>query len=108
VPLSLVFILFPAVAQVVAMACGERPMGVASLALLALVLGPSLIAFTGRGTPPDRAPARTTPRPALATARRNATGCDRAEALARTAVNGQYNPTITVRPGETQRLSRSS
>jgi putative membrane protein PagO len=48
VQLSLVFILFPVVAQVAALIGGERPLGGASLALLALVLGASLVALTGR------------------------------------------------------------
>jgi putative membrane protein PagO len=54
VPLSLVFIFFPVVAQLVAVLDGERPMGGASLALLALVLGASVIALTARSTPRDR------------------------------------------------------
>jgi putative membrane protein PagO len=66
VPLSLVFIFFPVVAQVVAVAGGERPMSGRSLALLGLVLGASLIALTGRRTRPVPKPAKTAPRPALA------------------------------------------
>ena len=52
VPLAVVFVLFPLVAQVAAVASGERAMGAGSLALLAIVLGASLVALT------DRAPAR--------------------------------------------------
>jgi EmrB/QacA subfamily drug resistance transporter len=51
VPLSLVFVLFPLVAQVAAVAGGERPMAGASLALLGLVLVASLVALTGRRDP---------------------------------------------------------
>jgi putative membrane protein PagO len=47
VPLALVFILFPALAQLAAVAGGERPMGAGSLALLGLVLGAALVATTG-------------------------------------------------------------
>jgi putative membrane protein PagO len=63
VPLSLVFVLFPLVAQVAAVVSGERPMGAASLALLVLVLLASLVAFAG-GRP--RRP-HSVPSPALAT-----------------------------------------
>jgi drug/metabolite transporter (DMT)-like permease len=48
VPLSLVFVLFPLVAQLSAVLAGERPMGPGSLALLVLVLLASLVALTGR------------------------------------------------------------
>jgi putative membrane protein PagO len=48
IPLSLVFIFFPAVAQLVAVLGGERAMGGTSLALLALVLVASATALTGR------------------------------------------------------------
>jgi drug/metabolite transporter (DMT)-like permease len=47
VPLSLVFVFFPVVAQVVAVLGGERSMGGASFALLALVLVASLTAISG-------------------------------------------------------------
>ncbi len=47
VALSLVFILFPVVAQLAAVAGGERPMGPAALALLGLVLVSSLVALAG-------------------------------------------------------------
>jgi hypothetical protein len=47
VPLSLVFVFFPIVAQVVAVLGGERPMGGVSVALLGLVLTASLVALTG-------------------------------------------------------------
>jgi putative membrane protein PagO len=46
VPLSLVFVLFPLVAQLAAVAGGERAMGAPSLALLGVVLGASLLALT--------------------------------------------------------------
>jgi putative membrane protein PagO len=46
VPLSLVFVLFPVVAQMVAVIGGERPMPTASLALLGVVLAASLVALT--------------------------------------------------------------
>ena len=48
VPLSLVFVLFPAVAQAVAVASGERALHGTSLALLGVVLGASLVALTSR------------------------------------------------------------
>jgi drug/metabolite transporter (DMT)-like permease len=51
VPLSLVFVFFPIVAQVVAVLAGERPMGGVSLALLGLVLTASLVALTGASRP---------------------------------------------------------
>jgi putative membrane protein PagO len=69
VPLSLVFIFFPVVAQLVAVLNGERPMGGASLALLGVVLGASLIALTARATPRNRVPAGTASRVAMAPAR---------------------------------------
>jgi putative membrane protein PagO len=47
VALSLVFILFPVVAQLAAVAGGERAMGTAALALLGLVLAASLVALAG-------------------------------------------------------------
>jgi putative membrane protein PagO len=47
VPLSLVFVFFPVVAQAVAVLGGERSTGGLSLALLALVLVASLIAISG-------------------------------------------------------------
>jgi putative membrane protein PagO len=53
IPLSLVFILFPVVAQLAAVLGGERPMGAASLGLLALVLVSSLAALTGRVDSPS-------------------------------------------------------
>jgi drug/metabolite transporter (DMT)-like permease len=48
VPLSLVFVFFPVVAQIVAVLGGEHPMGGFSLALLGLVLVASLVALTSR------------------------------------------------------------
>jgi putative membrane protein PagO len=66
VPLSLVFIFFPVLAQLVAVADGERPMSGTSLALLGLVLIASLIALTGRRTPPVHKPATTAHAPAVA------------------------------------------
>jgi len=48
VPLALVFILFPAVAQLAAVLGGERGMDAPSLVLLALVLGCASTALTGR------------------------------------------------------------
>lgn len=55
VPLALVFVLFPVVAQLAAVAGGERAMRGGSLALLALVLAASLVAVTGRrGEPAPR------------------------------------------------------
>ena len=66
VPLSLVFIFFPVLAQLVAVAGGERPMSGTSLALLGLVLIASLIALTGRRTPPVHKPATTAHAPAVA------------------------------------------
>lgn len=56
VPLALVFILFPVVAQLVAVLGGERAMRGGSLALLGVVLAASLVAVTGRHKMP--APAR--------------------------------------------------
>lgn len=47
VPLSLVFVLFPVAAQVVAVIGGEHAMGAVSLLLLAVVLGASLLAISG-------------------------------------------------------------
>jgi putative membrane protein PagO len=64
VPLALVFILFPVVAQLVAVAGGERAMRGGSLALLGLVLAASLVALTGR-----RAAPAPVPRPAVAAGR---------------------------------------
>jgi putative membrane protein PagO len=67
VPLSLVFVLFPLVAQLAAVAGGERAMGATSLGLLGVVLAASLVALTApRATPASpggRAPAT---RPAYA------------------------------------------
>jgi putative membrane protein PagO len=60
-PLALVFILFPAVAQVAAVLGGERGMDAPSLALLVLVLGFASTALTG-----GRRPAAPRLRPALA------------------------------------------
>ena len=48
VPLSLVFVFFPVVAQMVAVIGGEHPMGAVSLALLTIVLLASLVALTAR------------------------------------------------------------
>jgi putative membrane protein PagO len=48
VPLALVFIFFPVVAQAAAVAGGERALRGGSLALLALVLAASAVALTGR------------------------------------------------------------
>ncbi len=64
VPLSLVFVLFPLLAQVAGVASGERAMGAGALGLLGLVLVASLAALTDRRAP--HAPARA-PRVALAT-----------------------------------------
>ena len=47
VPLALVFILFPAVAQLAAIAGGERPMDLPSFALMGLVLACATTALTG-------------------------------------------------------------
>ena len=67
VPLSLVFVLFPVVAQVAAVLGGERGMGGTSLALLGLVLAASLAALTGRASAPAAAAAAAKlPKPALA------------------------------------------
>jgi len=57
VPLSLVFVFFPVVAQVVAVISGEHPMGAVSLALLAIVLLASVVALTS-GTLISRPPRR--------------------------------------------------
>ena len=54
VPLALVFVLFPALAQVQAVAGGERPMDTASLLLLAAVLGAAITATTGGAQTPRR------------------------------------------------------
>ena len=57
VPLSLVFVLFPLVAQLAAVAGGERAMGLPSLALLGIVLCASLVALTSpRLSPRPRRP----------------------------------------------------
>ena len=58
VPLALVFILFPAVAQLAAVAGGERAMDGPSLMLLALVLGFATTALTGGGQLRGVRPAR--------------------------------------------------
>ena len=62
-PLSLVFVLFPVVAQLAAVAGGERAMGAPSLALLGVVLGASLLALTtpaaGRSIPTSSGIVRT-------------------------------------------------
>ena len=50
-PLALVFILFPAVAQLAAVLGGERGMDAPSLVLLALVLGLASTALTGGRRP---------------------------------------------------------
>jgi putative membrane protein PagO len=71
VPLSMVFVFFPVVAQAVAVAGGERPLRTASLALLALVLAASAVALSPTRSP-DRRPRR---RPAWAPARRPAAEC---------------------------------
>ncbi len=63
VALSLVFVLFPVVAQVAATLAGERPMGGASLALLGLVLAASLVALAAR-PPAARPVAAPAPAPA--------------------------------------------
>jgi len=66
VPLSLVFVLFPLVAQLAAVAAGERAMGATSLVLLLVVLGASLAALSApRPAARDRVAAR---RPAYAAA----------------------------------------
>jgi putative membrane protein PagO len=59
VPLALVFILFPVIAQAAAVAGGERAMRGGSLVLLGVVLAASAVALTGR--------AAVARRPALAT-----------------------------------------
>jgi putative membrane protein PagO len=71
VPLSMVFVFFPVVAQAVAVAGGERPLRTASLALLALVLAASAAALSPSRSP-DRRPRR---RPTWAPARRPAAEC---------------------------------
>ena len=57
VPLSLVFVFFPVVAQAVAVAGGERPLRTASLVLLGVVLAASAAALS-----PSRSPGRRRPR----------------------------------------------
>jgi putative membrane protein PagO len=57
VALSLVFVLFPVVAQAAAALGGERAMGGVSLALLGLVLAATLVALTGRPSAAQAAPA---------------------------------------------------
>jgi drug/metabolite transporter (DMT)-like permease len=64
VPLSLVFVLFPLLAQVAGRAFGERAMGAGSLGLLVLVLAASLVALTERRAP------RAAPAPRVALAAR--------------------------------------
>jgi putative membrane protein PagO len=54
VPLSLVFVLFPLIAQVAGVAFGERAMGAGSLGLLVVVLAASLVALTDRRAPRPR------------------------------------------------------
>jgi putative membrane protein PagO len=71
VPLSMVFVFFPVVAQAVAVAGGERPLRTASLALLALVLAASAAALSPSRSP-DR---RRRRRPAWARVRRPAAEC---------------------------------
>jgi putative membrane protein PagO len=71
VPLSLVFVFFPVVAQAVAVAGGERPLRTASLALLVLVLAASALALSPSPSPGRR----RLPRPAWAPARRPAAEC---------------------------------
>jgi len=58
VPLALVFVLFPALAQVAAVAGGERPMDALSLALLASVLAAAVTATTGGARAPLGRPRR--------------------------------------------------
>jgi drug/metabolite transporter (DMT)-like permease len=70
VPLSLVFVFFPVVAQIVAVLGGEHPMGGLSLALLSLVLVASLIALTSRDLISRPRRRLTPPRLALALQRR--------------------------------------
>jgi drug/metabolite transporter (DMT)-like permease len=70
VPLSLVFVFFPVVAQVVAVLGGEHPMGGVSLALLALVLIASLVALTSRDLISRPRRRLTAPRLAFALQRR--------------------------------------
>ena len=60
--LSLVFVLFPVVAQIAAVIGGEHPMGAPALGLLALVLAASVTALTGHSPA-----ARTLPRLPLRT-----------------------------------------
>jgi len=70
IPLSLVFVFFPVVAQVVAVLGGEHPMGGLSLALLALVLIASLVALTSRDLNSRPRRRLTPPRLAFALQRR--------------------------------------
>ena len=71
VPLSLVFVFFPVVAQAVAVAGGERPLRTASLVLLGVVLAASAAALS-----PSRSPGRRPRLPrAWAPARRRAAEC---------------------------------
>jgi putative membrane protein PagO len=62
IPLSLVFVFFPVVAQAVAVAGGERPLRTASLALLGVVLAASAVALS----PSASTARRRLPRPAWA------------------------------------------
>jgi putative membrane protein PagO len=66
VPLALVFVLFPVVAQLAAVAGGERGMRGGSLVLLGVVLAASLIAVTGRRAAPIGASPAATRQPSLA------------------------------------------
>jgi hypothetical protein len=59
VPLALVFVLFPVVAQLAAFIVGERGLRGGSLALLGLVLAASLMAVTGRCAAAQAVSART-------------------------------------------------
>ena len=70
VPLSLVFVFFPVVAQIVAVLGGEHPMGGVSLALLGLVLIASLVALTSRDLASRPRRSLTPPRLAFALQRR--------------------------------------
>jgi putative membrane protein PagO len=59
VPLALVFVLFPLLAQAAGVAFGERAMGGGALGLLVLVLIASLVALTDRRAPRTAGPAPT-------------------------------------------------
>ena len=73
-PLSLVFVLFPLIAQVAGVAFGERAMGAGSLGLLVLVLAASLVALTDRRAPRPRTSGPLKGRSARAVRRRRRGG----------------------------------